>query len=324
MKLFSGQLRIATGAFGLLGLLGAAACSPPSQTPATLTSAQIADPPGADAMVNGINIHYTRTGHGSPVVLLHGFAQTSHMWRPLIAPLAKTHTVIAPDLRGAGGSEKPEAGYDKNAMASDIYGLVHQLGFKHVQLVGHDIGLMVAYAYAAQHPDEVDGLVLMDAFLPGVGDWKNVWLMRDMWHFRFYGETPEKLVSGRERTYLDHFWNDFAADRERSVPEADRELYAEAYAQPGAMHAGFEWFKALEKDAADFAALSKTKLPMPVLVLTGEKASGRFLIDQARTVATNVNGVVVTGAGHWLIEEQPQQVIPQVVAFLNQQNEIAR
>jgi pimeloyl-ACP methyl ester carboxylesterase len=176
---------------------------------------------------------------------------------------------------------------------------------------------MVAYAYAAQYPSEVSKIVLMDAFLPGVGDWKHVWLMRDLWHFHFYGETPLALVKGRERTYLEHFWNDFAADRNHSVPETDREFYASEYAKPNHMRAGFEYFKAFEQDANDFAEFSKTSLNMPMLVLSGEKASGSFLIEQGKLVDTNVTGIIVSGTGHWLIEEAPEQVIPALVKFLN-------
>jgi pimeloyl-ACP methyl ester carboxylesterase len=269
------------------------------------------------AEVNGVRLHYLVAGKGAPVVLLHGYAQTSHMWIPTMAKLAKTHTVIAPDLRGFGESAAPATGYTKAAMAQDIHALVTRLGHKRVAVVGHDIGLMVAYAYAAQYPTEVDRIVLMDAFLPGVGQWQTVWLLRDLWHFHFYGETPLKLVAGRERIYLEHFWNDFAADRTHSVSERDRQLYAKAYAQPGHMRAGFEVFKAFEKDAADFAGYAKTPLPMPMLVLSGEKAGGTFLIDQGRLVATNVEGVVVAGSGHWLVDEAPGQVIPKLVEFLD-------
>lgn len=271
------------------------------------------------ADVNGVNLHYLQAGKGNetPVVLLHGYAQTSHMWRPLMRQLADRHVVIAPDLRGAGTSSKPAGGYDKKTLAQDIHALVQAKGYPKVKIVGHDIGLMVAYAYAAQYPDEVESIVLMDAFLPGVGDWTKVWLLRDLWHFHFYGETPLKLVDGRERIYFEHFWNDFAADRTHSVSETDRQFYAAEYARPDGMRAGFEYFKSFEKDAKDFAELSRTKLPMPMLVLTGEKASGQFLIDQGRLVATNVEGVVITGSGHWLVDEAPEQTIPALVSFLN-------
>jgi pimeloyl-ACP methyl ester carboxylesterase len=269
------------------------------------------------ATVDGVSINYKIGGRGPAVLLLHGYAQTSHMWTPLLPLLATTHTVIAPDLRGAGGSQRTPDGYDKKTMAKDIHGLVRQLGDEKAQIVGHDIGLMVAYAYAAQFPNEIGKVVLMDAFLPGVGEWKDVWLMRDLWHFHFYGETPLALVAGRERIYFEHFWNDFAADRTKSVSEADRQLYAAAYARDGGMRAGFESFRNFEQDAKDFATFATTKLPMPFLVLTGEKASGTFLIDQAKMVASNVTGVIVKGSGHWLIDEAPDQVIPALISFLN-------
>ena len=267
--------------------------------------------------VNGTTIHYLAAGDGDLVILVHGFAQSSHMWLPLIDKLARNHRVIAPDLRGTGGSAKPSDGYDKKTLAQDIHALAVALGYDTATVVGHDIGLMVAYAYAAQYPAEVEGIVLMDAFLPGIGDWQHVWLLRDLWHFHFYGETPLQLVTGRERIYLEHFWNDFAADRTRSVPEADRELYAASFAQPGAIQAGFGYFKAFEQDAADFAGFGETKLTIPMLVLTGEKASGSFLIEQAKLVDTNVEGEIVPGAGHWLMEEAPDLVIPALVEFIN-------
>ncbi len=269
----------------------------------------------ADA--NGVRIYYLVAGQGEPVILLHGYAQTSHMWLPLIKELSKNHLVIAPDLRGFGGSAIPQAGYTKVVMAQDVHALAGSLKLGKVRIVGHDIGLMVAYAYAAQYPSEVDRIVLLDAFLPGVGNWKDVWLLRDLWHFHFYGKTPLALVDGRERTYFEHFWNDFAADPHHSIPEADRRFYAKAYGQPGRMRAGFEVFRAFQQDAADFEQLAKTPLPMPMLVLTGEKASGDTLIVQARLVATNVEGVVIKGSGHWLMEEATGQVVPKLVDFLN-------
>jgi len=282
-------------------------------------AASAADAPGfvdKTAQVNGTSIHYQIGGKGSPVVLLHGYAQTGHMWQPILADLAKNHTVIVPDLRGAGASAKPDSGYDKKNMAKDIHELVTGVTTEPAAVVGHDIGLMVAYAYAAQYPADTSKVALMDAFLPGVGDWKNVWLLRDLWHFHFHGETAVALVKGRERIYFEHFWNDFAADKTKSVKEADRRLYAKAYAQPNGMRAGFQYFKNFEQDAQDFAEFAKTKLNQPMLVLTGEKASGTFLIDQAKLVAADVDGRVIAGSGHWLIDEAPAQVIPALLDFL--------
>jgi pimeloyl-ACP methyl ester carboxylesterase len=269
------------------------------------------------ADVNGVRLHYLVAGKGDPVVLLHGFAESSHMWLPLISKLADRHTVIAPDLRGFGQSSTPADGYTKAAMARDIHALLQSLKYDHIGLVGHDIGLMVAYAYAAQYPAEVDRIVLMEAFLPGVGDWNSVFLLRDLWHFHFYGKTPLALVTGRERIYLGHFWNDFAADPAKSVSEADRKFYASEYARPGHMKAGMEVFRAFPKDAEDFAGFARSKLSMPMLVLSGEKAGGPFLIEQGKMVADNVEGVLVKGSGHWLMEEAPGQVIPKLVEFLN-------
>jgi len=281
----------------------------PAQTPIAIDS--------RFAEVGGTRLHYLIAGKGEPVLLLHGYAQNSHMWRPLIAELAKTHSVIAPDLRGFGESAKPQGGYDKKTMAQDIRALAVSLGHRRVGVVGHDIGLMVAYAYAAQYPAEVDRIALMDAFLPGVGDWANVFLFGDKWHFHFYGKTPLALVDGREHIYFEHFWNDFAADPAHSVSEADRQFYTAAYAQPDAMRAGFEVFRAFEQDARDFAGFAKTRLTMPMLVLTGEKASGEFLITQGRLVDDHVEGVVIKGSGHWLMDEAPDQVIPKLVSFLS-------
>jgi pimeloyl-ACP methyl ester carboxylesterase len=270
------------------------------------------------ATVNGVGLHFRIGGSGPPVMLLHGFAETGHMWDPVLPLMAPRHTVVVPDLRGAGASDKPEHGYDKKTMAEDMFALAKSLDMaENLTIVGHDIGLMVAYAYAAQHPSGTARVVLMDAFLPGVGNWKDMWLLRDLWHFHFYGEVPLALVAGRERTYLEHFWNDFAADPRHSVPEADRQRYAADYAQPGAMRAAFEYFRAFEQDAADFVQMAKTPLPMPVRVIAGEKSGGSFLIDQVRLAARDVDGTVIPGAGHWLLEEAPDKVIPVLQAYVH-------
>jgi pimeloyl-ACP methyl ester carboxylesterase len=272
------------------------------------------------AEVNGLRMHYLVAGTGgSPVILLHGYAQNSHMWRPLMTQLAKTRRVIAPDLRGFGDTMKLEAGYDKKTMAQDVHALARSLGIEKAGIAGHDIGLMVAYAYAAQYPAEVERIALLDAFIPGVGDTTNLFLLKDLWHFHFYGPTPLALVKGRERIYFEHFWNDFAADPTKSVSEADRRFYTRKYAQPDAMKAGMEVFRAFDQDAKDNAQFAKTKLSMPMLVLGGEKSGGDFLTSQARLVADNVDGAIVTGSGHWLIDEAPGQVIPRLLAFFHAQ-----
>jgi pimeloyl-ACP methyl ester carboxylesterase len=268
------------------------------------------------ADVNGLRMHYLAAGSaGEPVILIHGYAQNSHMWRPLMAELGKTHRVIAPDLRGFGDTTKAGSGYDKKTMAQDVHALARSLGIGKAGIAGHDIGLMVAYAYAAQWPADVDRIALLDAFIPGVGDTTNLFLLKDLWHFHFYGPTPLALVTGRERIYFEHFWNDFAADGTKSVSEADRRFYTEKYAQPGAMKAGMEVFRNFDQDAVDNREFAKVKLTMPMLVLGGEKSGGDFLISQGKLVATNVTGVIITGSGHWLMDEAPDQVIPKLVEF---------
>src|SRR6059036_100118 len=261
------------------------------------------------AEVEGIKLHYLTAGQGPAVILLHGYTQTSRMWRPIIPLLAEKFTVIAPDLPGIGGSEIPADGLDMKTAAVRIHALAKSLGVEKARVVGHAIGLMVAYAYAAQYPDEVEKLVVMDAFLPGVEGWRDVYDHPGIWHFRFNGPTPEALVKGRERTYFEHFWNDFAADRNHSIPEADRQAYAAAYARPGRMRAGWAYFVSFQKAADDFARLSQTKLTMPVLAIGGEKANGDLLGRQMKIVATDAKMVVLKQTGHWVLEEQPKETM---------------
>jgi pimeloyl-ACP methyl ester carboxylesterase len=268
------------------------------------------------AEVEGVKLQYLTAGHGPAVVLLHGYTQTSRMWKPIIPLLAERFTVIAPDLPGIGASEIPADGLDMKTAAIRIHALVRSLGVEKARVVGHDIGLMVAYAYAAQFPTEVEKLVVMDAFLPGVAGWESVYDNPRIWHFRFNGPTPEALVRGRERTYFEHFWNDFAADRTHSIPEADRAAYAAAYARPGRMRAGWAYFVAFPQAAKDFAELSKTQLTMPVLAIGGEKANGELLGRQMKIVASDATTVVVKGSGHWVLEERPKETTDALLKFL--------
>jgi pimeloyl-ACP methyl ester carboxylesterase len=266
--------------------------------------------------INGVKLHYLAAGHGTPLILLHGYAETSLMWKPIIPALAERFTVIAPDLPGIGDSDIPSDGLDMKSAAIRIHDLAKSLGVKKAEVVGHDIGLMVAYAYAAQFPTEVTKLVLMDAFLPGVEGWEAVYNDPHIWHFRFNGPTPEALVKGRERTYFDYFWNDFAADRTHSIPEADRKAYAAAYARPGRMHAGWEYFVSFLQAAKDFAQLSQTKLTMPVLTIGGEKSLGDALGQQAKVVATDATVIVLKDTGHWVLEERPKETTEALQKFL--------
>src|SRR5262245_29811438 len=268
------------------------------------------------ATVDGLNLQYLVAGHGPTIVLIHGYAETSRMWRPLIPRLASNFTVVAPDLPGIGGSAIPTDGLDMTHAATRIHGLIKQLGLGKAAVVGHDIGLMVAYAYAAQFPDDVDKLVLMDAFLPGVEGWEAIYNNPAIWHFRFNGPTPEALVRGRERTYFEHFWNDQAADKTRSIPEGDRQAYTTTYARPGRMRAAWAYFVSFQQAAKDFARLSQTKLMMPVLSIGGEKATGAVLAHQIPLVATNTKSVVLPNTGHWVMEENPQATLDALVPFL--------
>jgi pimeloyl-ACP methyl ester carboxylesterase len=288
------------------GLLRA---SPQAAPQASTISSRTAD-------VAGVKLHYLTAGHGPAVILLHGYAETSLMWRPLIPQLASRLTVIAPDLPGIGDSGIPTDGLDMKNAAIRIHALVRSLGVQKAEVVGHDIGLMVAYAYAAQFPAETEKLVVMDAFLPGVAGWEGVYNNPDIWHFRFNGPTPEALVRGRERRYFDYFWNDFAADKTHSIPEADRLAYAAAYSRPGRMHAGWAYFVSFQQAAKDFAQLSRTRLTMPVLAIGGDKSLGEVLGQQMKLVATNVTVIVLKNTGHWVVEEQPKQTIDALVKFL--------
>jgi pimeloyl-ACP methyl ester carboxylesterase len=268
------------------------------------------------ANVNGVKIHYLTAGHGPAVILLHGYTQTSRMWRPIIPLLTEKFTVIAPDLPGIGDSEIPADGLDMKTAAIRIHALVKSLGMEKARVVGHDIGLMVAYAYAAQFPAETEKLVVMDAFLPGVAGWESVYNDPSIWHFRFNGPTPEALVRGRERTYFDYFWNDFAADKTHSLAEADRAAYTAAYSRPGRMRAGWAYFVSFQQAAKDFAELSKTKLTMPVLAIGGEKASGTLLGQQMKVVATDAKMIVLPNTGHWVMEERPKETTDALLKFL--------
>ncbi len=268
------------------------------------------------ADIDGVKLHYLTAGHGTPLILLHGYAETSRMWKPIIPDLAKRFTVIAPDLPGIGDSGIPADGLDMKNAAIRIHDLANSLGVQKAEVVGHDIGLMVAYAYAAQFPAEVTKLVLMDAFLPGVPGWEAIYDNPNIWHFRFNGATPEALVQSRERIYFSYFWNDLAADRNHSLPRADREAYLAAYARPGRMHAGWSYFVSFQQAAKDFAQLSQARLTMPVLTIGGDKSLGEALGQQAKLVASDVTVIVLKDTGHWVLEERPKETTEALEKFL--------
>ena len=237
------------------------------------------------AEIGGVQLHYLTAGHGPTVILLHGYAETSRMWRPTIPLLAEKFTVLAPDLPGIGDSGIPANGLDMKTSAARIHALARSLGIEKARVVGHDIGLMVAYAYATQFPAETEKLVVMDAFLPGVPGWEAIYNAPNIWHFRFNGEYPEALVKGRERTYFEYFWNVFAADKTRSIPEADR--------------------KASENVGAPMGA-----------IIGGDKSLGNELAEQMKLVAIDVTVVVLKDTGHWILEERPKETTDALVKFI--------
>jgi len=297
---------LTTVAFSILVSAYAAVAQP--SLPSAFKAQTVASPAGADIFVRS-------GGSGPVVVLLHGYAETSDSWKPLATELVKTYTVVVPDLRGIGRSSRPAGGYDKKTQAADIRAVVTALGYDRASVVSHDIGIMVAYAYAARYPDKVERLVVMDAPIPGIAPWDDIVRNPALWHFSFHGPDAERLVQGRERIYLDRIWNAFSGDPGKP-DEATRAYYAAQYALPGAMSAGFAQFTAFSQDVEDNKVFQRTKLTMPVLAVGGEKSFGATEAAVMRNVAINVREAVVPGAGHWLMEESPAFTIALVQDFL--------
>jgi pimeloyl-ACP methyl ester carboxylesterase len=267
--------------------------------------------------VDGATIYVRSGGQGPAVLLLHGFADTGDMWAPVAKALIKDHTVVVPDLRGIGLSSYPEKGYDKKTQAADMVRVLDGLKIQKVDLVTHDIGNMVGYALAALHPDRITRWVIIDAPIPGIGPWDEILKSPLLWHFNFRGPDVDRLVKGRERIYLDRFWNELSANP-KSIDQATRRHYARLYARPGAMHAAFEQFAAFSQDATDNKALeAKGKLPMPILALGGEQSFGTQQADIMRIIATNVEGGIIANSGHWIMEEQPDATVKAIRTFLD-------
>jgi pimeloyl-ACP methyl ester carboxylesterase len=272
-----------------------------------------------DIATNGTTIHVRVGGHGPAVVLLlHGYGETGDMWAPLAGNLMRDHMVIVPDLRGLGLSAKPVTGYDKKLQGQDVSGVLDALHVDKVDVVTHDIGNMVGFAFVEENPGRVTRLVLMDAPIPGIGPWDEILKNPLLWHFRFGGPDMERLVAGRERIYLDRFWNDFSATPAHFT-EASREHYAALYAQPGAMHGGFSQFAAFDQDVIDDRAFlaRNGKLPIPVLAIGGDKSFGLTMGVVARDAFTNVQALSIPDSGHWLMEEQPAATVAAIRAFLD-------
>lgn len=270
----------------------------------------------SEVQTNSVTIHVRTGGKGPAVMLLHGYGETGDMWGPLAAELARDHLVIVPDLRGLGLSSKPAGGFDKKTQAGDVLGVLEAFSVTRADLVTHDIGNMVGFAFAAMYPKRVGRFVLIDAPVPGVGPWEEVLKNPLLWHFRLGGPDMERLVAGRERIYLDRFWNEFSADPSR-FSEAAREHYAKLYALPGAMHSGFAQFAAFDQDAIDNQVfLANGKLTMPVLALGGEKSFGPMMATVMRFAAHDVEEGIVPDSGHWIMEENPTATVAMASAFL--------
>ena len=266
---------------------------------------------------NGTSLYVRMGGHGPAVVMLHGFGDTGDMWAPVAAALVKNHTIVVPDLRGIGLSSHPDAGYDKKTQAKDIAQVMDALKIDKADLVTHDIGNMVGYALAAQYPDRITKWVVIDAPLPGIGDWDKIIQSPMLWHFNFRGPDVERLVKGRERIYLDRFYNELSANP-KAIDESTRRHYARLYARPGNMHYAFEQFATFNtKDSADNKEfVAKGKLSMPILALGADHSFGDMQATVMRFVGSNVEAGIVKNSGHWIMEEQPAQTVTLVKAFL--------
>jgi pimeloyl-ACP methyl ester carboxylesterase len=265
---------------------------------------------------NGTSLFVRVGGHGPAVVLLHGFGDTGDMWEPLAVKLAVDHTVVIPDLRGMGLSAHPDTGYTKKNEAADIAGVMDALKIDHAELVTHDIGNMVGYALAARYRARITKWALIDAPLPGVGNWAAQLSNPKTWHFNFHGPDEERLVAGRERIFLDRFYNELSDDPHR-IDEQTRRHYATLYARPHAMHDALEQFVAFPQDGIDNQAfLAEGKLTIPVLALGGEKSYGANMAVEAGAVASNVSGGIIPHSGHWIMEENPADTVKLVLDFL--------
>ena len=276
------------------------------------------------ALVNGVRLHYVLAGAGEPVVLLHGWPQTWHEWRRVIPALAAKYTVIAPDLRGFGDSDKPSSGYDKRNVAEDVYQLAQHLNLGPINLVGHDLGMMVAYAYASAHPDKVLRLVLSEAGLPGLGleGFFDAAKFPQYWHFGLFSApngVAEFLIAGRERQSVSHFIRMQSYDP-TGVTEEDLDEYARRLIAPGALRGGLEYYRAFPVDAEHNGEYSRTKLPMPVLTLAGEHSVGGMLETSIKPLASHVRGVVIERCGHYLAEEQPEAVSAELLKFFDEKS----
>ena len=270
--------------------------------------------------VNGLRIHARAAGQGSPVVLLHGWPQTSYAWRKLIPLLAQRHTVIAPDLRGFGDSSKTFSGYDKKTIAGDLFALLQSLGLENACIVGHDMGGQVGYAFAALYPQLTRKLVFIESGLPGFGQENAMNVATGgSWHFGFNmaGDISEELVRGREALFVRHFIrrDTVGTVDPSSISEADIDVYARSLAQPGALRASFSYYRTLFDDRKHNEQFGQTKLEMPVLAIGCEFGYGQGAKTTMEKVATNVSSAIIESSGHYPAEEQPERLASVLLDF---------
>ena len=268
------------------------------------------------AVANGVRLHYLAAGEGPPLMLLHGWPVSAEMWRRVIPALAKTRTVIAPDMRGSGYSDKPPTGYDKATLAKDVQALMAGLGFKRYAVAGHDIGGMVAYALAAQFRAEVEKLVIVDIILPGIDPWDRVLTAPALWHYPFHAQRDlaEALIGGRERLYIEHFtrtraWNPAA------ITDAEIDLYARQMAFAGTLRASLEYYRTFAADIDANKGFATEKLAMPVLGIGGERL-GPVVKATIENVATTTHAVTIPRCGHWVVEERTPEFLAAIETFL--------
>lgn len=278
------------------------------------------------AEIGEVMVHYVTAGEGPPVVLLHGWPQTWFEWRHVIPKLWDRYSLIVPDMRGLGDSSRPLSGYDKKTVAEDIWRLVTEhLGHETFHLVGHDWGGPVAFALAAAHPDAVARLAIVDVVIPGDGGDFSEGGRR--WHHQFHitPDLPEALITGRERVYLKWFYDTFAYKPDAIDAEALDE-FVRTYSEPGALRAGFAYYRAIPQDAAENAALLATgfRLPMPVLAIGGGvsyphgRGRGGDVEASLKRVATDVRGIVIPECGHFVPEEKPTELARALLAFFHE------
>ena len=273
--------------------------------------------------VSHVNYQVYSAGQGPVVLLIHGYGETAEMWFPLMEKWKSKYRMFAPDLRGFGETDIADTGYDKKTVATDLKTILDKNDITSAIVIGHDIGLMVAYAFAALYPQMTEKLVLMDAFLPGIGPGQEIYDSPDIWHFRFHGPYAEKLVEGKERIFLDSIWDGFAAHPERFT-EVQRAHYTHLYARPGRMRAGWEYFKVMPQDAIDNQILVKTKLKMPVLSLGGEKSLGEVMAATVLEITDHPTSKIIPDCGHWMLEECPDQTIEALEEFLSRDASLAQ